>query len=118
MEIIIQDDGSTDNGVDKIGNSEYYNMFNIKFFKNENRKIHCPGNTRRDGLSHATGKWVTFIDQDDILETNAFKEVFECITNNNEKKLVVSKFREYFVEEDVFGREFDQNAITWMHGKF
>ena len=117
FEVIIQDDHSTDNFMEKV--EKYKSKLDIKYFKNKDREVHCPGNTRMDGLSHVTTEWVTFADNDDMYEPNAFDEFYKCVMFNNEKNLVVSQFREYFPDEDAFGKEYVvKNNITWMHGKF
>ena len=117
-EVIIQDDYSTDNSIELIKNSSYMNTLNIKFYKNLKRKIHCPGNTRLDGMSHVTGTWVTFIDQDDRFELNAFEEVFKCIEFNKEQNFLISDFREYDPVSGKFIKIFNNMDVTWMHGKF
>ena len=117
-EVIIQDDYSTDNSIELIKNSEYMNTLNIKIYKNNKRKVHCPGNTRLDGMSHAKGTWITFIDQDDRFELNAFEEVFKCIEYNNEQNFLISDFREYDPRTNQYIKIFNNMDVTWMHGKF
>ena len=75
MEVIIQDDYSTDGGVELVKSSKYMKSLNIKFFTNKQREIHCPGNTRLDGMNNAKGIWITFIDQDDRYELNALNSI-------------------------------------------
>ena len=118
MEVIIQDDYSTDDGVELVKSSKYMKSLNIKFFTNKQREIHCPGNTRLDGMNNAKGIWITFIDQDDRYELNAFEEIFKCIEYNKEENFVVSNFREVVPETGELVKEFNQTDITWMHGKF
>lgn len=116
MEVIIQDDYSTDNFMELV--EPYKEKLNIKYFKNKPREIHCPGNTRFDGLNNSTGEWVTFIDHDDMFEPDSFIEVVKCINHNKEKNFLVSKFREYYPPTDIFTKEYTYNATTWLHGKF
>ena len=118
MEVIIQDDYSTDNSIELIANSPFAESLNIKIYQNKKRKIHCPGNTRYDGMANARGEWITFIDQDDRFELNAFEEVFKCIEHNNEKNFVMSSFREFHPGANQFIKIFDNMPVTWMHGKF
>ena len=63
-EIIIVDDGSTDNTYEKIS-EEYGSVKYIKLYKTENRGL---SEARNYGLSHATGDYVVFVDSDDWLE--------------------------------------------------
>ena len=116
MEVIIQDDFSVDNFMELV--EPYKDKLNIKYFKNKSREVHCPGNTRIDGLNNATGEWVTFIDHDDLFEDNVFIEFKKCIEFNNEKYLVVSDFSEYNPETNTY-RDFNYELGSfWLHGKF
>ena len=56
FEVIIQDDNSTDGFMEIVNGYKIY--LDIKYFKNKQREVHCPGNTRNDGLDNAKGKWV------------------------------------------------------------
>ncbi len=114
-EIIICDDNSTDNFMEKV--EPYRNRLNIVYLKTKEREIHCPGNTRMDGLEKATGEWITFIDNDDLFEENVFKYVKNGIKESGETRLLQTPFREYYPESDSFGLIVD-NGITWLHGKF
>lgn len=114
-EIIICDDQSTDNFMEKV--EPYKEKLNIVYTKTKNREMHCPGNTRLDGLNHAIGDWVTFIDNDDMFEENVFANVKLAIEATGETRYVFSPFREYFIDTDTYGLIFD-NGMTWMHGKF
>ena len=122
VEVIIQDDYSNDDFMDLV--EPYKDKLNIKYFRNKMRTIHCPGNTRRDGLKHATGHWVAFIDHDDMFEPNILLEVLNCINTKAEKHLVVSNFREYHIDEEDpsknwYGKSYIYSSnSTWLHGKF
>ena len=114
LEIIICDDHSTDNFMDNV--VPYIDKLNIKYFQTIPRELHCPGNTRFDGWHHATGEWITFIDNDDMFEPNVFGRIKEEIDKNNERRFVYTLFRDYIVETGEYMQVFD--GITWMHGKF
>lgn len=114
-EIIICDDNSTDNFMEKV--EPYKEKLNIIYTKTRERELHCPGNTRLDGLNTAIGEWVTFIDNDDLFEENVFNNVKEALRISGETRLLTSGFREYFPENDEYGLIID-NGATWMHGKF
>lgn len=114
IEVIICDDHSTDNFMDQV--VPYVDKLNIKYFETIPRDLHCPGNTRFDGWHHATGEWITFIDNDDMFEPGAFKKVKDIIEQNNESRFVFTTFRDYLVEQDQYMQVFD--GITWMHGKW
>lgn len=116
IEVIIQDDFSTDKFMELV--EPYKSKLNIRYFKNKKREIHCPSNTRLDGMAHAKGEWITFIDNDDMFERDAFKEFYECTQNHKERTLIVTEFREYNAESEQFGKTYDVRNITWLHGKF
>ena len=63
LEIILINDGSTDNSEEII---KSYNDSRIKYFKNKNQGI---GITRNFGIEKATGKYIMFIDSDDYIDT-------------------------------------------------
>lgn len=68
-EIIVVDDGSTDNGVtliESLGNDK------IRIEKKENGG---PSSARNFGVRHATGDWILFLDADDNLEANALSNI-------------------------------------------
>jgi glycosyltransferase involved in cell wall biosynthesis len=114
MEIIISDDHSTDNFMELV--EQYKSLLNIKYFKTNEHKYHCPGNTRRDGLSHATGEWVTFMDHDDIIKPDSFKIVKQQLDAN-------SRYNIPFIfspveRKDKNGNSMILDAVTWIHGNF
>ena len=118
-EVIVIDDNSTD-GFQNIL-EEYKMLMNIEYHlrNNEEYTVHCPGNTRRDGLKYAKGDWVTFIDNDDLFEFNAFKRVKQDLINLNNPniKLYYTKFQKW--DED--NKQCLNDNLwhpTWLHGNF
>lgn len=115
-EVIVCDDKSTDNFLSIV--KTYEDKMNIVYCTTT-RDIHCPSNTRQAILPHIRGEWFTFIDNDDMFESDAFKQVFDYIDKLNVKYTLVTNFREYFYEEQKYGREIkDSETDTWLHGKF
>ena len=114
FEVIISDDNSTDNFMEIV--SSYKQLLNIKYFKTEEHKYHCPGNTRRDGWKHATGEWITFMDHDDAFIPGAFKFLYNTVTGAEEKyNFMYSPVMRVNANGEEIGR---LDAITWLHGNF
>lgn len=114
FEIIISDDESTDDFMDVV--NLYKSLLNIKYFKTEKHKIHCPGNTRRDGWKHATGDWVTFMDHDDAFMPGAFKLVYDTV---NKAEIKYNFMYSPVSQVDANGNQVRLlDAVTWLHGNF
>lgn len=79
VEIIIVDDGSTDNSF-SIEEEYKKKSTNINIIRIENSGLSVARNT---GLAMATGKYVFFCDSDDWLNENSLKEAFECAEKYN-----------------------------------
>ena len=67
-EIIVVNDGSTDNSLEVIGKFEKQYK-NIRVINNTNHGV-CY--TRNVGLKHATGEYILFFDQDDVFFENSY----------------------------------------------
>lgn len=65
LEVIIINDGSSDNSQDKI--DEYVKKY-PKIFKSINQKNQGIGATRNNGIKESTGKYIMFIDNDDFID--------------------------------------------------
>lgn len=76
LEIIVVDDGSTDNIQDIIPD-------NIKFIRSE-INVGC-WNARNLGLRHASGKYITFHDSDDISNNDRLLTQYKLLKLNNLK---------------------------------
>ena len=115
-EVIICNDRSTDNFLDIV--KTYEDKMNIVYC-NTTREVHCPGNTRQAALPYIKGDWFTFIDNDDMFEPDAFKQVLKHIEDNKLEYTLVTNFREYFPETNTYGREMkNEGTDTWLHGKY
>lgn len=79
FEVIIVNDGSTDNSWEII---RQYSVCDIRFkaFYIENRGASL---ARRFGLENACGNYVTFIDSDDFVHTEYLRSLYELIINND-----------------------------------
>ena len=114
LEVILSDDHSTDNFMEVV--EPYKQLLDIKYFLTNPHKYHCPGNTRLDGWSHASGDWITFMDHDDAFLPGSFQLVYDTISK--------SEIKYPFMYSPVSqvnsnGNELSQlDAITWLHGNF
>ena len=75
-EIVFVNDGSTDSTESII---KEYKDSRIHYFKNKNQGI---GKTRNFGISKATGKYIMFIDSDDFIHKDFYKELMNLIEKN------------------------------------
>ncbi len=92
IEIIIINDGSTDNSHQIIKNySAKYNNINYINLQN-NRGL---GNARNCGLDSAKGEYVTFIDSDDWIDSNFYMTIINNIKKYNLDIAVAGIVNEY-----------------------
>ena len=95
IEIIVVNDGSTDNSENVIKQIEKNNntKIQIKYFKKENGGL---SDARNYGVKKATGKYISFIDSDDYIDKNLYKNLEEYIN----KDIDVIKFKMETVDEN------------------
>jgi len=70
IEIIFVDDGSTDNSRNVI---ESYNDDRIRYIYQENGK---QGKARNNGIRHANGEYLAFIDDDDYVDLDMYEKMY------------------------------------------
>ena len=73
IEIIIVDDGSTDNSETIIKEYMKYNE-QIKYFRKENGGL---SDARNYGLKFASGEYVAFLDSDDYVEADMYEKMYK-----------------------------------------
>ena len=112
IEIIISDDCSTkpfNEIVNSFGNLRINQISNDKHYG-------FPRNGRQHGAEVATGKWITFADQDDYFLDNAFDKIKTFIEENEAENYLVSDF----IIETVSSGKYTicDGKKGWTHGKF
>lgn len=89
IEIVCVDDGSLDNTFSIL---EQYqaNDSRIKLIKQENQ---FAGVARNNGMKHASGKYLLFVDSDDFCERNMIEYLVNVAEENNSEIVVFDLFR-------------------------
>ena len=86
-ELIISDDGSTDDTVDVIENylKTHNKKLNYKIVKNAHQG---PGAARNSGIKNSTCEWIAFLDSDDIWYPNKISKIHEIISQNEDVNFI------------------------------
>ncbi len=84
-EIIVSNDGSTDNTVAKVERFKSDNpKLEVKLISNPNGGVSL---ARKRALECASGEWITFVDADDTLPSNSLADL--CSLANDDTDFVV-----------------------------
>lgn len=84
FEVIVIDDGSNDNSLSII-NSIRERDSRIKVYHQKN---HGQANARNNGVCNALGKFITFVDGDDLLKKNYIKTMLEPMLRDSDLDMV------------------------------
>lgn len=95
-EVIIIDDGSTDNSVEIIKKFCEKNE-NFRFIKQANKG---PAEARNQGISICKGEYIAFMDSDDYLEPNFLEILYNQAIKNN-ADISCCNFNMYYPEKDL-----------------
>lgn len=122
MEIIIIDDGSTDNTKEIIDKIEDKRIKYIKLKENLGGS-----NARNIGIKHATGRYISFQDSDDIFYPNKLELQFNNMINKNSNldfckiKVIYNSSHHNFVPNDYQEKKIIRGKIfseLINHGNF
>ena len=100
-EIIIVNDGSTDNTA-LVCNSLCKQYSFIKYFEQENSGVSA---ARNRGISISAGKYILFFDADDTAEQNGFSECIDIIKNEKPDILVFGMSFDYYKNGKIYRRD-------------
>lgn len=114
IEIIIINDGSTDNTFRVISN--YKNNKQVKIINQKNQGV---SSARNSGIKEATGDYIFFLDSDDLIEPNLFEEI-NFFLNESEINIDMISFgykiiKNGVVKEEMSSYEFNKKIIESRH---
>ena len=87
IEVIVVNDGSTDNSPNIVKN---YTHGKVILIDKENGGVSSARNT---GLSYAKGKWVMFMDADDYFLNDIFPSLFDSLQRYSQYSILMANFR-------------------------
>lgn len=114
IELILVNDGSPDNSEQIC--LEYKEKYpdNIKYINQKNSGV---SKARNKGLSLATGKYINFLDSDDLWSKNTFKDVLKMFRKHCDLNIVACrmKFFEARTNFHPLDFKFDKNKVISIH---
>ena len=91
IEIICVDDGSTDNSLNLL---KQYSDTRIKIISQENKGLAA---ARNEGVKHATGEYIAFLDSDDFLNYSALEKLYN-LADKHFLDIVITKIINFYDE--------------------
>lgn len=100
IEVIIVDDGSTDNSISRVKELIKDNKY-FTVYKKSNGGL---SSARNYGIQHAHGKWIWFIDSDDCISKYAISYLINNIVEYNNSDIFIFRYKMFsndFEIEDI-----------------
>ena len=94
LEIICVNDGSPDNSADIVRQYQEKHPQSVVLLEQENQG---PSGARNNGMRHATGKYLSFVDPDDFVEPNVYGGL---VSRMEEQQLDMLRFNYQIVDEN------------------
>lgn len=111
IQLILVDDGSTDNSAEIIKKWQRKYPKNITYLYKDNGG---QASARNLGIEHIRTEWVTFIDPDDFLSNNYFLELDKFINSDSDMVLIGCPLTLYFENDNKF---IDRHPLNYRFKK-
>lgn len=98
-EVIVVNDGTKDNSM------EIVNDYDVKIINQENQGLSA---ARNNGVKHAKGEYILFIDSDDYIEKNLLEEIDKSTSNNPD--IIRYQIQEVYEENNEI-KEFNEQSF-------
>lgn len=112
IQILLVNDGSTDNSEEICLKYQEKYPNNIKYIYQENQGV---SSARNEGIRHIEGKYVDFLDSDDIWDINVFEKVYNFFEQYQDEIDVVSCRQKFFEAKEGYHKldyKFTENRIV------
>lgn len=119
IQIILVNDGSSDNSEEICLEYEAKYPNNIKYVYQENAGVSC---ARNNGLQYAEGKYVNFLDSDDKWTSDAYSAVYEFMEEHQDE-IDLASCKQIFFEAATHThllskKKFNETRVTNIHNDY
>lgn len=110
-EIILINDGSTDNSLEIL--EKYIKIYpkNIKIISQKNQGV---SKARNVGIENSIGEYILFIDSDDFIEPKQTEKILN-VAYEQEVDILIGSFFEYFLEENIKSMPFVKKDLDRVY---
>lgn len=112
IQIILVNDGSTDNSEEICKKYEKQYSKNIKYVYQENNGV---SSARNKGIEYIQGEYVNFLDSDDVWDINVFEKVYNFFESHKNEIDIVACRQKFFEGKEGYHKldyKFDTNRIV------